>query len=138
MQRKTVGLTSLKLGETVGFSSFVTHRHRQSRITCKNMAKALYKGIVVGGDTWEISKKEGGGKVTGFSYIVLTTDDSDEKTGLCKNVGLVYVGTESKQYDKSIVYGDEVEFYGEFQPETKFSKAKMRYWDLKKVSKGGK
>ena len=102
------------------------------------MAKALYKGIVVGGDTWEISKKEGGGKVTGFSYIVLTTDDSDEKTGLCKNVGLVYVGTESKQYDKSIVYGDEVEFYGEFQPETKFSKAKLRYWDLKKVSKGGK
>ena len=101
------------------------------------MAKAKFKGIEVGGDKWEIEKKEDKTKLSGYSYIVLMLDDKDEDTGLCKNLGLVYVGTESKQFDKAIGYGAEVEFVGEFQPETKFSKAKMRYSDLKLV-KGGK
>lgn len=101
------------------------------------MAKGHFKGIVVGGDTWEIDKKDGSPKLTGYSYKVMTLDDPDEKTGLHRSIGLVSVGTENKQYDKAIGYGAEVEFEGEFREGFNGGKAKMQYSNLKLVKQGG-
>lgn len=100
------------------------------------MAKGHFKGIVVGGDFWEIEKADKT-KLTGYSYKVMTLDDPDEKTGLHRSVGLVSVGTETKQFDKTIGYGAEVEFEGEFREGFNGGKAKMQYSNLKLV-KGGK
>ncbi len=99
------------------------------------MAKGHFSGIVVGGDFWKI-EKEDKTVVTGFSYKVLTLDDLDDKTGLHKSIGLVSVGTESKQFDESIKYGSKVEFEGEFREGFNGGKAKMQYSNLKLIKAG--
>lgn len=100
------------------------------------MAKGKYNGIVVGGAPWELPR-EGKETLRGFSYKVLTLDGYDEKTKLHESVGIVSVGTESKQFDPAIKYGDKVEFEGEFREGFNGAKGKMQYSNLR-VIKGDK
>ncbi len=102
----------------------------------KKMAKGKFRGIVVGGASWEIEKADKS-KMTGYSYKVMTLDEFDEKTGLHGDVSIVSVGTESKQFDPNIKYLSEVEFEGEFRSAFKDQAAKMQYGNLRLV-KGGK
>ena len=100
------------------------------------MAKGKYSGVVVGGAPWEFEKADKT-KLTGFSYKVMTLDEFDDKTQLHKDIGLVSVGTESKQFDPAIKYGDKVEFEGEYRQGYNGEKGKMQYSNLR-VVKGGK
>ena len=86
----------------------------------KKMAKGKFRGIVVGGASWEIEKA-----------------DKSKMTGLHGDVSIVSVGTESKQFDPNIKYLSEVEFEGEFRSAFKDQAAKMQYGNLRLV-KGGK
>lgn len=100
------------------------------------MAKGKFNGIVVGGAPWEI-EKEDKTKVSGYSYKVMTLDEYDEKTKLHKDIGVVSVGTSTKQFDPAIKYGDKVEFEGEYREGFNGAKGKMQYSNLR-VVKGDK
>lgn len=99
--------------------------------------KGIYRGIVVGGDYWEIDGKDGS-KLKCFTYKVLALDPADEKTKLSKDAKLLNVSAPSKDFESKFVYGAAVEFDGEFiegfkGSDGKESKGKMKYTNMRLV-----